>query len=273
MNQFPEHLLSLPSEAAIGHLTEAVLQGRAPIPTRAIDRAARPHPAMELRTTAPIRELIDEAQRLHSLLHLTCAEAADGGLWNHLALRVASDYVFWRHAGRSSKLHPVSKVNRSRFVGPFHTQAFARLWWAAELFRDGYDYQPVVVACQNQDILNTALRMTVVLHRPTAQAILRLVADGTASGGREANALVKAVNAAGSTLSFETIAPDAEPDPDAYQSWALDRDDDLLFFEKLPEGPDDGRTPLASVNRLTELFRKLFADAPVRGRKVIKEIP
>ena len=85
--------------------------------------------------------------------------------------------------------------------------------------------------------------------------------------------MVKAVNAAGSTLSFETIAPDAEPDPDAYQSWALDRDDDLLFFEKLPEGPDDGRTPLASVNRLTELFRKLFADAPVRGRKVIKEIP
>lgn len=287
MTATPEQLMSLPTEAATRHLTEAVLQRRAPIPVKSLDKAVRPHPSMEARSTEPIRELIDEARerfedaptesdawlapRLHAALRLTRAEAADSGLWNHLALRVAPDHVFLRHLGSPTEKNPVPMVSRGRFVGPYHTQAFARLWWAAELFRDGYDYKPVEVACGNQDVLNTALRMSIVLHRPTAQALLSLVRKGEAGQGREANALAKAINAVASTVSFETIAPDAEPDTDAYNFWVGEREDALLPFDSLPDGPDDGRAPLGSVSRLEEMFRRIYAEAPIRGRDQVTE--
>ena len=283
MSTTPERLALLPDEAAARFLTTSVLQEREPLPVAAIDQACTPLPD-ELRWAAePIRELVDEAMkrfdetrteadawlapRLHATLRMTRGEAADSRRWNHLALRVASDYVFWRHMPKPNEKRTIPTVNRSRFSGPFYSQAFARLWWAAELFRDGYDYEPVVLACGKQDILNTALRLEVILHRPTAQAMLRLLADGTVSTGREVNALAQAVNAAGTTLFFEAIAPDAEPDPDAYLAWIDELDTALVPLDGMPEGPDDGRTPFGVVDILVPIFERLFAEAPVRGKE------
>jgi hypothetical protein len=283
MNIAPNRLALLPDEAAARFLTAPVLEDREPLPAAAIDRACEPLPD-ELRWSAdPVRELIDEAMkrfddtrteadawlapRLHATLRLMRREAADSHLWNHMALRVAPDYVFWRHRGRATTSQPVPVVNRSRLSGPFYSHAFARLWWAAELFRDGYDYAPVVLACGNQDVLNTVLRLEVILHRPTAQAILKLLSDGTVRTGRDVNALAQAVNAAGTTLFFEAIAPDADPDPDAYLGWIEDLDTALVPLERLPDGPDDGRTRLDAVNALIPIFERLFTEAPVRGKE------
>ncbi|MBG0814839.1 DUF6339 family protein [Planomonospora sp. ID82291] len=279
----PERLALLPDEIAAKHLTTAVLQGLEPLRTTAIDRSCEPLSPEVRWATEPIRELFDEAMkrfddsrtgadawlapRLHATLRLTRREAADNRLWNHLALRMAPDYVFWRHPGRPSQNHPVPTVNRSRFSGPFYSQAFARLWWSAELFRDGYDYRPAVLACGNQDVLNTALRLEVILHRPVAQAMLRLLGNETARTGRDINALAQAVNSAGTTLFFEAIAPDAAPDPDAYRDWIEELRSSLPPLEALPNGPDDGKVPLSAVNALVPLFERLFAEAPVRGKK------
>jgi hypothetical protein len=284
MNDLPERLALLPDEAAGQLLTTDVLQEREPLPAAAIDKASTPLGDERRWTTEPVRELIDEAMKrfedtrtaadawlapvLHATLRMTRREAADSRLWNYLALQVAPDYVFWRHPGRPSALQPVPTVNRSRFCGPFYSQAFARLWWAAELFRDGYDYQPVVLACGNQDVLNTVLRLEVILHRPTAQAILRLLGKGTVGTGRDVNALAQAVNTAGTTLVFESIAPDAPPDLDAYRAWMEELDSALVPLDTLPDGPDDGRAPLGAVNALAPLFEELFAEAPVRGKDV-----
>ncbi|MUN38543.1 DUF6339 family protein [Actinomadura litoris] len=283
MSTAPERLALLPDEASARFLTTPVLQDREPLPVAAIDQAceALPH---ELRWSAePIRELVDEAMkrfdgprteadawlstRLHSTLRITRGEAADNRMWNHLALRIAPDYVFWRHMGRATKTQPIPTVNRSRFSGAFYSHAFARLWWAAELFRDGYDYAPVVLACENQDVLNTVLRLEVILHRPTAQAMLKLLADGTLRTGRDVNALAQAVNTAGTTLFFEALAPDAEPDPDAYLAWIEALDSTLVPLDGMPDGPDDGRAPLGAVNTLVPIFKRLFAEAPVRGKE------
>lgn len=276
MNDIPDRLAHLPNEAAAKFLTSAVLEQREVLPAAAIDRASTP-----ARWGAePVRHLLDEAMRryktesraavdswlaplLHSTLRLTRREAADSGIWNYLALRVAPDYVFWRHPPRP----PSSIVNRGRFSGSFHSQAFARLWWAAELFRDGPDYRPVVLACSNQDMLNTVLRLDVILHRPTAQAILRLLSTGVVKTGREVNALAQAVNAAGSTLMYESLASDVLQDADACRDWIEDLAGVLVPYDSLPDGPDDGRVPGQAVNALTPLFEELFAQAPVRGRQ------
>jgi len=282
MNALPERLALLPDEVAAGFLTSAVLQDQESLPTAAIDKVSTPLGADRRWAVEPVRELVDEAMKrfgdtrtsadawlapvLHATLRLTRREAADNGLWNHLALRIAPDYVYWRHLGQATDRQPVPTVNRNRFSGPFYTQTFARLWWAAELFRDGYDYRPAVVACKNQDVLNTALRLEVMLHRPTAQAMLRMLDGGSVRTGRDVNALAQAINSAGSTLVFESIAPDAAPDVDAYRTWIEELDSALVPLDTLPNGPDDGRAPLRAVDALVPLFETLFADAPVRGK-------
>jgi hypothetical protein len=282
MNNLPERLAILPDHAAATFLTTAVLQDRGPLSAAAIDAMSRPLDDASRWEVAPIRELLDEAMKrfndkrtdadawlapvLHATLRITRREAADSGLWNHLALRVAPDYVVWRHIGQPTDKKPIPEVNRARFTGPFYSQAFARLWWAAELFRDGDDYKLVLLAWGNQDVLNTILRLEVILHRPTAQAILRLLRTGSVRTGRDVNALGQAVNTAGTTLMFESIAPDSPPDVDAYRAWMDDLDSTLVPLDSLPNGPDDGRTPPNSVDALVPLFERLFSEAPVRGK-------
>ncbi|MEV4321280.1 DUF6339 family protein [Microbispora rosea] len=276
MNVIPDRLAYLPVEATTKMLTTAVLEGREVMPVTAIDKVAIP----ARWESAPVRNLIDKAlhrfeltrtqadawlaPRLHATLRLTRAEASDPALWSHLAMRIAPDYVAWRHPGRNLSEDQLHKVNKVRFAGPFDRQAFTRLWWAAELFRDGPDYRPVEVACGHQDVLNTILGLRITLHRPVAQALLRLVADGTAATSDEVNVLAKAVNAAGSTLVYEALAPDNARDPDAYQDWIEDGVGAFVPHDSLPEGPDDGRVPQPSVDALSTLFAKLYNEAPTR---------
>ncbi|MFG1701326.1 DUF6339 family protein [Nonomuraea sp. NPDC049309] len=265
----------LPDEAAARFLTTGVLENSEPLPFAAIDGVSESTPW----EAEPVRQLFDEAMKrfapgertsadawlapvLHATLRLTRREASDSRIWNHLALRLAPDYVYWRHMSRGNP----PRVTRTRFSGPFHSQAFARLWWAAELFRDGPDYGPVVVACGNQDVLNTVLRLEVILHRPTAQAIIRLLDGDVVRTGRQVNALAQAVNTAGTTLSYEAYAPDTPRDVDAYRDWIEELGSVLVPYDSLPTGPSDGRARPASVDALTALFKQFLADLPNAGQ-------
>ncbi|GII52665.1 hypothetical protein Pth03_10540 [Planotetraspora thailandica] len=255
-------------------LTTGVLENSEPLPIAAIDQISEP----ALWEAEPLRQLFDEAMKrftpsertsadawlapiLHSTLRLTRRQASDSRIWNYLALRLAPDYVYWRHLSRGNP--PI--VSRARFSGAFHSQAFARLWWAAELFRDGPDYGPVVVACSNQDVLNTVLRLDVILHRPTAQAIIRLLAAEVIRTGRQVNTLAQVVNTAGSTLSYEALAPDSTRDVDAYRDWIEELTGVLVPYDSLPIGPSDGRTRSTSVDSLARLFTQLFTESPSAG--------
>jgi hypothetical protein len=180
--------------------------------------------------------------------------------------------VLWRHLTPGEAKDGTSKkVNSPRFVGPHDSQAFARLWWAAEMFRDGDDYRPVVIACSNQDMLNTALRLDAIDHRPTALAMVRtlkVLADSGASRlGDRVNALCTAVNAAGSTLMYDVIAPDELPDRDAVRHWIDDAAGaPAVPWDRLPDGPADGTARRSSLDRLAQMFGAFSAEAPLRDR-------
>ncbi|WP_030238095.1 DUF6339 family protein [Streptomyces sp. NRRL S-350] len=286
-SHLPERLAVLPNAEAAEFLTDGLLTGREEVPSIKLNQVTEPLAHTDRRgELRPVRDLAEDAMaycrsngfkatqadawlapRLHAALRLTRREAADPGFWNYLALGVAPDYVVWRHLPEP-KDDKVAKVAAVRFRGPYHKQAFARLWWAAELFRDGADYGPVVTACGNQDILNTALRMSVINHRPTAQAIVRLVVKGTITGGREANALAGAVNASAATLMYDVIAPDhSERDSRPLLDW-IDEAETARQVSRnaLPTGPAEEPAPELSVSMLADYFADLFADAPVRGR-------
>jgi hypothetical protein len=214
------------------------------------------------------RELSDAwlAPRLHATLRLSRREAARPGLWRHLGLVALPEYVRWRWGpvdeDRGDPAAP------DRFQGPSYKHALGRLWWGAELFRNGPEYAPVEKAFLNQDLMNNFFRMDIAHHRPTAQAAVRVLfpENGTKRGGREANALAKAVNAAATTLLVDALAADPGLDVDVRRSWMQEAVDALLVIERQPVGPNDPQVPARSVQVMTDLLEQLFTEARVRGK-------
>ncbi|GAA2612064.1 DUF6339 family protein [Streptomyces axinellae] len=289
MTSRPEHLperLALLSDAqAAEYISTGLLEGREDVPSIALNKVAEPLPGDDARLRLHrVRDLIDDAlnrfrderptaadawlaPRLHETLRLTRREAAERQLWTYMALGVAPDYVVWRHLSEPKADGSRGRVAREKFVGAHYKQAFSRLWWAAELFRDGADYQPAVVACGSQDVLNSALRLDIIDHRPTAQAVVGLMERGTVRTGREVNALTPAINAAAATLMYDVVAPDGDRDGEPLREWIAGAASALPSPRNhLPEGPDEDRVPKESVHTLIAHFEELYADAPVRGR-------
>lgn len=289
MTSRPEHLperLALISDVqAAEYISTGLLEGREDVPSIALNKVAEPLPGDDERLRLRrVRDLIDHAlerfrderptaadawlaPRLHETLRLSRREAAEKRLWTYLSLGVAPDYVVWRHMPEPKADASRRRVARDKFIGPHYKQTFARLWWAAELFRDGSDYRPVVTACGNQDMLNSALRLDVIDHRPTALALVRLMERGIVRTGREVNALTPAVNAAAATLMYDVIAPDVERDGESLREWIAGAESSLPSPRNhLPEGPEEVQAPEEAVEKLARHFEELFADAQVRGR-------
>ncbi|MFD5051148.1 DUF6339 family protein [Streptomyces tendae] len=276
----PERLALLSGAAADAFLSEGLLRGEEVHSGVDLAKVVEPLPEDDARwSVESIRSLVDDvmfafekertradawlAPRLHATLRLTRQEAADSRLWNHLALAVAPDYVVWRHLSDSSR-----RVAAARFQGPADRQCFSRLWWAAELFRDGPDYGPVEVACGNQDLIHTVIRNDLIDHRPTAQALVGLLKSGKVTTGREINGLSVAINAAGATLIYDVLAPDEPRDPARLRDWIEEAQTaPPVSRHVLPAGPDEDPTPEGSVTALTDYFTELIETAPVRGRK------
>lgn len=198
--------------------------------------------------------------RLHATLRLTRAEAAIPGVWTWLGVGVGANYIRWRWA---------PKRDTSRFVGASYLQGIARLWWMAELFRNGSDYAPAVAALKNGDIAQNFLRMDIAHHRPTCQGFMLIPSrrrPGESLTGREANALAKAANCAATTFVYEALAPDVALDADARRQWIQGEPDFAdVVADTLIAGPDDPEVPPASVAAMTDILTTVFADAPIRN--------
>lgn len=212
------------------------------------------------------------APRLHAAIRLTRREAADRGVWRYLCLVWAPDYIRWRWSenGLDAAGDGASPAALERFIGSDTKNALGRLWWNAELIRNGDDYSPVPVAFKYQDIANNFMRMDLSSHRPTAQAFVRVIDELPAgvAHGDSANALAKAANAAATTMCFDIVAPDELPDDHQRAIWRAEvtEFDPLRYVDQLPVGPDDGEVPTGSVEQMHLLLRELLAEAPRRDR-------
>lgn len=202
--------------------------------------------------------------RVHSSLRLSKREAADPLVWLYLGVVPFRDYVRWRFETQG-------KVDVGRFSGTYK-HALARLWWMAELFRDGPDYTPVRLALSNQDVPNNLFRMDIAHHRPTVQGAVRVLFPGfpdDANGltGRQANALAKAANTAAVTLRLDLLAPDVQIDGVARGAWVeAGPPREVAWWKAEASGPDEERVPTPSVEVMTDLLSDLMAGAPVRGQ-------
>lgn len=233
----------------------------------------------------PLRQTLDEAMaryadrpdlgdawlapRVHAALRLSKRQAADKGVWRYIGLVAAPDFVRWRFGSTDADGNG-DPAPLDRFVGADIKHALGRLWWNAELFRNGKDYSPVTMAFEYQDIPNNFTRAALAHHRPTARAFLDVI-HGVSEGvspGDAANALSRAANAAATTLAVDLLAPDEPLDGAARLTWQRDGHDydARAWFDALPEGPDDGEIPSTSIKTMQTLLVELLAEAPLRDR-------
>lgn len=174
------------------------------------------------------------APRLHAVLRLSRREAADRGVWLHLAIVDCPEYVRWRWAIRG---------RRSRFVGSDMYNALSRVWWSAELFRRGADYSPVATALSVQDIPNTLLRLKAAHNQAFCIALTRFVderrSDGRRLTGRQINRLSTAINSQLFVTALDAVAPALATDGEARRAWAINPVPVDELIEDEPAGPAD----------------------------------
>jgi hypothetical protein len=142
-----EHARVIPLEALDAHL----------------ERVMREHAAHDPALDAALAPL------LHRSLGLARREAAEPGLWRYLAVVHAPQLV----GHRWEYLSWASASARFWSVGTRHTSnAFGRLWWIAELTRDGASYDLTTRALNKPSLATQVFARSWSQHRPAVHAFL-----------------------------------------------------------------------------------------------------
>ena len=135
---------------------------------------------------APVRDLVREvvrtteagsaaadvaaAPRLRKVLPISRRLAADPGVWRFVAVAVAADLVRHRWPVRTLA------ATRQRFwrAGVRHdSNAIGRLWWIAELTRDGDDFSLATRVLGNANLATTLFARRLGWHRPVVEGFVR----------------------------------------------------------------------------------------------------
>ena len=112
----------------------------------------------------------DAAVAVHRSLPLSRRDATDIGIFRFLAVAWRPDFVRHRWENRSWP------VTRARFWRPGtrpDSNLFARLWWIAELSRDGDDYDATKRLLARQPLANNLFVRQLSWYPPAVRAYLR----------------------------------------------------------------------------------------------------
>jgi hypothetical protein len=195
------------------------------------------------------------APRVHAALRLRRSEAADRRLWTWLAIVRYDSYVRWRWPG-------VNGVTaRKRFTGSDRDNALSRLWWGAELTRNGGNYDAAVDAFRRQDIPSTWFVLDAFHNRAAALAAMRILPT---MGSKPINRLSSAFNHFLTTIMLDTVAPLPGPDLVAMEEWIMSApsEEDLLQHA-LPIGPLEDPVDESAIAAVEALVRRVAAEVGI----------
>jgi hypothetical protein len=196
------------------------------------------------------------APRVHATLRLTRREAADKRLWNYLSVVEFPGYVRWRWRDPGD---PESLVALGRFLGEDSKNALARLWWAAELTRNGPDYTPTVRALSNSQFARSWQILDALHHRPAALAVVDFLDQfgGEGATDYQGQVMAKAFNLALRTLSLDSLSENPHTDAEAVREWCAAPVDETKMIEELPVGPEEAPVPAAQVAAVRSVLDRL----------------
>lgn len=240
--------------AELDEFSQPVLRSGEPIPLAQFRALAAAFWQLRDNWVDPRREIPQSdrwlAPRIHWALRLHRREAADQSMWAYVAAAVWPEYVHWRWGSSG-------EIASNRWVGPHHKQALARLWWGAELFRNGADYRPVEKLFANQDFPNSYVHRVFTRNRPMAlgliDALYETTGDVTKPTSDQINDVAKKVNLYLGTRSVEAATGFYRGDAHAYTAWAESDGGADVDWSLRPDGPDDGSVPRDSERAATTL--------------------
>jgi len=207
------------------------------------------------------------APRVHACFRLTRREASNKEIWVYLAYRYA-DYVRWRWPGGKDS------SNLARFLGKQlrKDNALSRLWWSAELIRNGNDYSMVEKALSEgyQDIPNTLTGISIFHDKNVAFSATRIATslkkgpvkgepEETTLTTRKVNLFSRALRGTTATVPIESIAEPYEFEYDAIKDWIRETPNPQDYEENDPVGPDDRKLDMEDIKAL-DAFCKKVAD-------------
>lgn len=236
----------------------------------------------------PLRAVIEEAMRrhksqdsdawlgprVHATLRLTRREAAEKRIWEYLNIVEFPDYVRWRWGNDE---RPVYEVARDRFIGEDSKNALGRLWWAAEMTRNGKSYELTEIALGISRFSVSWLHLILSHHRAAALAVVDFLSRYNDDGATDTQGQVmaKAVNVAFRTVSLDSLVDSRPVDAEAVREWIAEKIDETTMMDELPEGPDEDPVPeddIKAVRKFLDNLAALIKLSDVKADRRVREV-
>lgn len=142
--------------------------------------------------------------------------------------------------------------------GPY----LSRLWWAAEMTRNGEDYSAVDPCLRRVRTAQWALELKYSWYRPAAIAFVE-VAEGLDGGSKlsdeEMERLSVRANAYLPLAPLEAIGFDDSDEREDVEWWGSSPTREQLMAKEPPDGPKDGVASRAGIDALGAWFRYVLA--------------
>jgi len=197
------------------------------------------------------------APRLHCALRIPRRIAVDAAMWTWLALN-CHQFIEARFRQPNRKIHPW------RYYGGWSRNGLSRLWWGAEMTRNGASYEDVKHCFARTRTAQFALELMYSWHRPAAIAFCR-VAEGV-DGERLTDARTRTLSTRLRVLlSLQCLEAtgsrtiDAEDEFD--EDWAQHRPSLASLMGELGslKGPSTGVCEEAAIDALAAWYREVLA--------------
>ena len=192
------------------------------------------------------------AHRLHFAIRVPRRIAADRWFWAWLALNVGRDFV--RRRFKNEK----GEVLEWRYTGVLTRNALSRLWWGAEMVRNGPDYSLVPSVFRRVRTAQWALELKYSWYRPAPIAFTRVAElDAKPLNDDAMKALSKRINAYLSLTVLEAMGLDEAEAGEFDKEWRKRQPTLKETLSGQVDGPTDGRASSESVTALETWFREL----------------
>jgi len=207
------------------------------------------------------------APRLHCALRIPRRLAVDDAMWTWLSLN-CHEFVEARFRQPNRKVHPW------RYYGGWSRNALSRLWWGAEMTRNGASYDDVRHCFARTRTAQFALELMYSWHRPAAIAFCR-VAEGV-NGAHLTDARTRTLSTRLRVLlSLYCLeakgSTPLEPGEEWDEEWAQHRASLASLMGELGtlKGPNTGVCDESGVAALMVWYREILAmtgaDEPTAG--------
>jgi hypothetical protein len=197
--------------------------------------------------------------RLHATLRISRSDASDISIWDYLAYAVPElrEYIVWRWLDEKKGV-----VSRDHLFG-IRRHAFARLWWTAELMRNGPNYLPAENALNNQDMIDQFMGLNFFHSRPAALAFVRVmqsIDDDVKDKRQIIRKLSETFNHILTTLALDVVAPDRGPELHAYSMWMQGDVNEAILVAENPVGPNETIVDEKAIKNVEEILQNLLKD-------------